>query len=205
MSGDTASGSEAPSGCLREAGRGDIRGGLLRGDYHKGDLTLHAILLRMGNVILAAVLLGVCQVIGFAGFCFVLRWYLSKRISAAQARINAELTALVDSKPCQSASVLNAVGRIVGQEAGRTAKASFMADLSHAKRAANIAGEEAIVEAVGDKQPVLGAVLSGMGRNKRKGLFDNPLVQGLLSQFIGNAPPSGNHEDNHKGGSSFTL
>lgn len=159
----------------------------------------------MDNTILAVLILGACQVIGFAGFCYVLKWYLAKRIQAAQERINAELLALVEGKPCQSASVLNAVGHIVGQEAGRTAKASFMADLAHAKRAANIAGEEAIVDAVADKQPMLGAVLGGMGRNKRKGLFDNPLVQGLLSQFIGSAPPSGNHEETHKGGSSFTL
>lgn len=178
---------------------------MLRGGLFRGLFDTCAILLHMSDAILACLLLAVVQVLAFAGFCYVLKWYLARRIAAVQARINAELVALVEQKPCQSASVLNAVGHIIGQEAGRTAKASFMADLSHAKRAANMAGEEAIVDAVGEHQPMLGAVLSGMGRNKRKGLFDNPLVQGLLSQFIGNAPPSGTREDNHKGGSSFTL
>lgn len=159
----------------------------------------------MDNSVLAVLLLGICQIIAFGGFCYLLKWYLSKRIQAAQERINAELLALVEQKPCQTAAVLNAVGLIVGREAGRSAKASFMADLAHTKRAANIAGEEAVVDAVGAQQPLLGAVLGGMGRNKRKGLFDNPLVQGLLSQFIGAGQP-GNHNDKGTSGpSSFTM
>jgi hypothetical protein len=160
----------------------------------------------MFDTVLAVLLLGLVQVIAFGGFCYVLKGYLQRRIEAAQERINAELQALIEQKPCQSASVLNVVGHIIGQEAGRTAKASFMADLAHGKRAANIAGEEAIVSAIGERQPMLGAVLGGMGRNKRKGLFDNPLVQGVLSQFLGGTPKNGTHEDKGQSGpSSFSM
>ena len=189
-----------------EAGAGGHKEGLLRGTIKGGRWTARAILLPMNNTILAVLLIGICQVVAFGGFCYLLKGYLTRRIQRAQERINAELLALVEQKPCKSASVLNAVGHIIGQEAGRTAKASFMADLAHTKRAANIAGEEALVDAVGEKQPLLGAVLGGMGRNKRKGLFDNPLVQGLLSQFIGGGSQPSNHEDRSKSGpSSFSM
>lgn len=116
---------------------------------------------------------------------------------------HAELAALVAGEPCQSASVLNSIGRIVGGEAGRSAKASLMADLSHARRAANADAENAAVSAIGEQHPGVGAVLANLGPKARRGAASNPLVQMALQYALGGGFGQGNGggNDNHAGAS----
>jgi hypothetical protein len=120
---------------------------------------------------------------------------------------NAELVKLVAGDPCQSASVLLAVGRVVGSEAGRSAKAALMADLSHASRAANADAEQQAVDAIGEQHPGIGAVLAGMGPKARRGVMKNPLlqlgIQAILGGGFGGLIGGGNH-NNNGGGSSPT-
>jgi len=138
----------------------------------------------MNAEIAAVLLLGLAQTITVGAF-LICGWLWAKRQSRkALEALNAELLALVEARPCQSAAVLLAAGKVIGSEAARTMKASIMADLSHIKREANIEGENAITDAVSQQQPLLGGVLAGMGRNKRKSLLGNPLIQGLVTHYL---------------------
>jgi hypothetical protein len=119
-----------------------------------------------------------------------------------QDRAATELAALVKGEPCQSASVLLAIGRSVGSEAGRSAKASLMADLGHAARATNAAAEDAVVDEISAQKPMLGAVLGSMGRGKRSKLLNHPLaamgMQLLMGGGLdGSTGQTGNNHDNH--------
>jgi len=94
-----------------------------------------------------------------------------------------ELAKLVKGEPCQSGSVLNAVGRAIGAQAGTSAKAALMADLSHAKREANSLAVGEQVDAIGAVQPALGNLLTAAGPRKAKGILGHPLAQ-LLMQLL---------------------
>lgn len=150
----------------------------------------------MNAEILAVLILGMAQTLVVGAFLLA-GWLWAKRQSRkAVEALNAELLALVEARPCQTAAVLLAAGKVIGAEAARSMKASLMADLSHIQRGANIEGENAITEAVSQQQPLLGGVLAGMGRNKRKSLLNNPLIQGLVSHYLsgprnGSSPGAG--------------
>jgi hypothetical protein len=138
----------------------------------------------MKSDILAILILGMAQTVA-VGAIFVCAWLWAKRQGQkALVALNAELLALVEAKPCQSAAVLLAAGKVIGSEAARSMKASLMADQAHIQRALNIEGENAITEVVSQQQPLMGGMLAGMGRNKRKSLLGNPLIQGLVSHYL---------------------
>jgi hypothetical protein len=109
------------------------------------------------------------------------RIYFERRFQAGIDAATAELEKLAKGEPCQSASILNAIGQLVGSEAGRSAKASLMADLSHAKRQVNSAGVDAEAEAIGEGAPGLGSLLAGMSGGRKKSILNNPLVQLALA------------------------
>src|SRR5574343_233904 len=98
---------------------------------------------------------------------------------------NAELGHLVAGEPCQSASVLNAIARSVGSEAGRSMKASLMAELSHAQRAINADAEDAAVDAIGEQHPGIGNALAIMPGKTRRQLAKNPFAQLALQFALG--------------------
>jgi len=138
------------------------------------------------------------------GLCLLIRQWADHRQAQITSAINQELERLVKGEPCQSASLLLVVGRVVGSEAGRSAKAALMAELSHVQRQANSAVVDEAIESVGEKQPMLGAMLQGMGRNKQKSLLNNPLVQMALSALTA-GKGGGNHAPRSKPPQSFSL
>jgi hypothetical protein len=129
-----------------------------------------------------------------AGALLLSKLYIDRQIRKAEEILLQQLEKLTKGEPCEVATILGAVGTLIGRQAGTSAKAALLADLSHAKRDANIAGEEALVEQVGQMNPSIGGILAGMGRNQRKGLLKNPLVGLAIQGFLGGGfSPGGNH------------
>jgi len=136
---------------------------------------------KLKDSIIVAVLLVTCQLVTFVALACLIRLWASRKQAEVEARITDELARLVAGTPCQSASVLNAVGKCVGQEAGRSAKMAILGELSGAQRGVNAIAQDAAIEGIGQSQPALGAILAGMGKSKAKGLLNNPLVQMALA------------------------
>jgi len=149
------------------------------------------------DTIIVAILLGFCQICTFAGFAWLIRLWASRKQAEMEARITGELSKLVAGEPCQSAAVLLAVGKCVGQEAGRSAKMAILGELSGAQRGVNAIAQDAAIAGIGESQPALGAILAGMGKGKAKGLLNNPFVQMALQGLTASkgASGNGNHED----------
>lgn len=152
----------------------------------------------MADVIIVAVILGFFQIVTFAGMAVLIRQWASRKQAEVEARITGELAKLVAGEPCQSAAVLLAVGRSIGQEAGRSAKMALLSDLSHAQHAVNGIAIDETVAKVGEAQPALGAILAGLGKNKAKGLLANPFVQMAMQGIMagkngGNATQTSDH------------
>lgn len=133
----------------------------------------------------AVILLGILQIIGFAGVCWILVHYFERKQQEIAARINDELVKLTTGKPCQSASVLLAIGQTVGTEAGRSAKASFMANLSQAARQENAQTQDQQLELISAANPAVGGLLGSLGGRRRGSLMKNPLVQLAISALTG--------------------
>lgn len=138
----------------------------------------------MPDMIIVALILGFFQIVTFAGLAALVRLWASGKQAEIEARLTGELAKLVAGEPCQSASVLMAVGKCVGQEAGRSAKMALLSDLSHAQHAVNGIAIDETVAKVGEAQPALGALLAGLGKNKAKGLLANPFVQMAMQGFM---------------------
>lgn len=150
-------------------------------------------------MILAVILLGICQFVGFVGFCWYLRLYFDRKQAQIVESVNAELAKLVAGEPCQSAAVLNAIGEHIGSVAGRTAKASLMADLSHVNRNANLDASDAQAAEIGSRHPALAAALGSLGPRSKKGLLNNPILQLAFSALTGGGPGGGDTGNNHGG------
>ena len=138
----------------------------------------------MKDSIIVAILLVFCQIVTFAAFVYLIRLWASRKQAEVEARITGELAKLVAGEPCQSAAVLLAVGKCVGQEAGRSAKMAILGELSGAQRGVNAIAQDAAIAGIGESQPGLGAMLAGMGKTKAKGLLGNPLVQMALQGVL---------------------
>lgn len=151
-------------------------------------------------LIFAAVLLVASTQLAAVLLCYLAIRRAKNFAAEIQEAATRQIAALVAGEPCEAASVLNAVARSVGSEAGRSAKAAIMAELSHVQRAANADAIDVASEAVGERSPQLGMVLSGLGPRSRKSLFTNPLVQAGLQMFLGGGL-GGNHHNNNGGGS----
>jgi len=138
----------------------------------------------MPDMIIVALILGFFQVVTFIGLAALVRLWVSRKQAEVESGITGELAKLVAGEPCQSAAVLLAVGRTIGQEAGRSAKMALLSDLSHAQHAVNGIAIDETVAKVGEAQPALGALLAGLGKNKAKGLLANPFVQMAMQGFM---------------------
>jgi hypothetical protein len=139
----------------------------------------------MFDLIVVALILGFFQIVTFAGVAALVRMWAARKQAEIEARITGELAKLVTGEPCQSAAVLLAVGKCVGQEAGRSAKMALLSDLSHAQHAVNGIAIDETVAKIGEAQPGLGAILAGLGKNKAKGLLSNPFVQMAIQGMSG--------------------
>lgn len=153
-------------------------------------------------MIFAVIGVGICQVIFFAGLARLLTTYFERKQEQIEARINDELVKLVAGEPCQTAAVLNAAGRVIGSEAGRSAKASLMADLSHLKRAENTAAADQQLALLQDSSPGIGGILERMGPGKRSKMLSNPLVQMAMSALLGGTAGAGGTPGNGNNGGS---
>jgi len=117
-------------------------------------------------------------VLATAIFCH----YINRKQAQISESFISEVEKLVKNQPCASASVLLAVGAVVGSQAGKSAKASLMADLAHAQQtvtAADIQGIDGAGTGIG---PILKA-MQGKGRGSH--LLNNPLIQLALSAIMG--------------------
>ena len=143
------------------------------------------------------------------GVLFLGKWYLSRTLKHYEERLTAEAGKLVAGEPCQSASVLIEIGKVIGSEAGRSAKASLMADMSHVQRAANSAAVDGAIEGVSAANPAIGGVLQSMGRGKASKLLNNPLVQLAIQGFMSGKGGGGGGNHAASGGGkppgSFSL
>lgn len=148
----------------------------------------------MGNIIIAAALLGVCEIIGFVCFAWLLRLYFDKKQREIEEQITSTLRVWTEQpekdKPSRFAELIATIGTVVGQAAAHSIMASLQADKSHAARAANTIADQVIAE----QNPVLGLLTGG---KKGKGAAIARLAQILGSQLplmpgVG-GNPGGNH------------
>lgn len=150
------------------------------------------------------ILLIVCQVLTPLLLVLMVRRWIRRSVLTVQDQATAELLKLVNGEPCQLASVLNAAGRVIGSEAGRSVKASLMADLSHQARAQNQADADLqlsmLDQAAGSGG--LGGALLSLPINKRSKIMRHPLAQmavQLLANSGGGSGPANNGD--HTAGS----
>lgn len=142
----------------------------------------------------------------FTGYHLITR-YIDRKQAEIVRLGEAEINTLVKGEPCTSGRILLAIGQTVGREAGRSAKQALLGDAATAKRLTNDAVDDTLVGALTESQPALGNILAGMGKNQRKGLLGNPLVQLALQGLTGGAhggAPAPNPGNNEPRG-SFSL
>lgn len=149
------------------------------------------------NVIIAALVLGGSQFVVMVAGALLARWYIERKARKLADRAAGELSALVEGKPTPAAAILNAIGANIGREAGRSAKASLMADLSHAKRAQNADAEaDTTGQIAGALPPNVGSALLSMGTKSRRNLMSNPLLQLAFSGLFKSSQPANAGDNN---------
>lgn len=147
-------------------------------------------------MILTVILLGVCQVIGFAGLAIFLKMLLDRKQRDIEKRIDAiwqDVTAQpAPDQPSKLALFIDAVGQTLGSAAARSLVASFNADKSHVARVANGLTDQIQAE----QNPLLALVA---GRAKGKGAALAKLV-GVLGPMLtgGGAPGAGPGNNGHQ-------
>jgi len=148
------------------------RGGVDFGWYNKG----------MDSVIIAAILLGLSEIIGFMALSLLIRHIINAKQAEIEQRAEEALHRWLDpqpeGKPSKFAEFLDAGGSVVGSAAARSIMASLGAERSHTARAAN----GLVDEIEGAQNPILG-LLSGGKRGK--GAAIAKLAQMLLPMLAG--------------------
>jgi len=149
-------------------------------------------------MIIAAVLLGICQIIGFLGLSWLLRMYFDHKQAEIERRIDATLrewfTPEHEGEPHKAAKALSAMGEVVGAAAARSIMASIAADRSHVARAANGAADEL----QGVQNPILG-LLSGGRRGKGAALAQ---LAAALGPMLGGGNGGNGGNGSNPGGKS---
>jgi hypothetical protein len=136
-------------------------------------------------VLLASALLSLSVLTGFSLSVVYLRRYFDRRIIEMEDAIAEEARKLSSGEPCKTAHLINQIGTLIGSQAGTSAKAALLADLSHAQRALNGAETEAKADGLQAQFPMLTPFLAGTSKSKQKGLFANPLFQLAVQAFTG--------------------
>lgn len=152
----------------------------------------------MDSLIVAAILLGLCQILGLVGLGWFLRVYFDRKQAEIEARLEGTLrewvTPAEEGKPSKFAEVLGGMGAVVGQAAARSIMSSLGADKAHVARAANGISDE--LEA--QSNPIM-ALLSGGKRGKGAALQRlAELIMPMLGPRAG-GPSSGNGSGNGSG------
>ena len=126
---------------------------------------------------LAVIALVVGQVLAWILAGLLARWWIRRRIRDLVETAENELNLLCAGKECHTGAILSAVARTIGQEAGRSAKAALMADLSHISREQGQQQADQQLALIQDQAPGVAGVLAGMGAHGRGKIFKNPFVQ----------------------------
>lgn len=157
-------------------------------------------------LIIAVPMLILAPFVAVGGALILTKRYVEQRYLAGVEAATSELEKLAKGEPCQTAAILNAVGQLVGAEAGRSAKASLMADLAHGKRNLNAAEAEAQADALTEGAPPgIGALLAGMSGGRKSKLLSNPLVQLALAGLGRAGAGNGSSGPSRPGPKSFSL
>jgi hypothetical protein len=135
-------------------------------------------------LIFLGLILAVGQVLAFFVAGKVVITYLERKQAHFIDVLDGELQHLVKGEPCQSATLLNTLAFTLGREAGRSAKASIMADLAHISTSANLAQGEGQLALLTDGNPIAGQLLGKMGKRGAGKLMNNPFIQLLLQAFM---------------------
>jgi hypothetical protein len=160
-------------------------------------------------MVIAIILLGILQVFGAVLALKLTEKRVKIAINQQKEVIYEEFSKLAQGQPCQSATILNSIGQLIGSQAGASARAGLMQSLGSAKRLVNTAETEATIEGINQVNPTIGGLLGGLGKNKAKGLLGNPLiqlaVQGLLNQKSEASANLGGTPTGNNGQKSFSL
>lgn len=149
-------------------------------------------------MIVAAICLGVCQIVGFAAFSWLLRMYFERKQRDIERRIDAVvqdwLVPAKEGEPSKANVLVQRVGAEIGTSMARSVRAALMAESSHVARVANGAAD-ALSE---QQQPSLLGLLAGGKRGK------GAAVESLLG-MIGPMLAGRNQGNSDNGSSSRTL
>jgi hypothetical protein len=119
----------------------------------------------MDNVVIAALLLGLSQILAVLALSRMIRRIINAKQAELEARAEAAMHKWLDAqeggKPSKMAEVLDAGGTVIGLAAARSIMGALSAEKSHTARAANGMTDEII----GGQNPILG-LLSGGKRGK---------------------------------------
>ena len=85
-------------------------------------------------MIFAGIIVAISNALTALMVLFLVRAWVRREKRRLLESARAELSKLIAGEPCEVGSIANAFGRHIGSEAGRSAKASLLADLSHMKR-----------------------------------------------------------------------
>lgn len=145
-------------------------------------------------MILAVILLAVCQVLGFVGLSWFLRLYFDRKQAEIEARITATLKDWMEQpapdQPSKFAQLVQMAGTVIGSAAAHSIMASLNASDSHAARAANSAADSLQAQT----NPLL-ALLAGGKRGKGAAVLRLAEMLGPLLTGAGRSGDNGHATD----------
>lgn len=116
-------------------------------------------------MIVAAILIGLCEFLGFVGLYILFTRWAERKEAQIRAEIDQQLKLWfvpeAEGQPHRAAQLLGSMGDIIGRSAAHSIMATFSAERSHVARAANAA----LAEAEAQQNPLLN-LLSGGRRGK---------------------------------------
>jgi len=131
-------------------------------------------------MIIAAIILGLCQIVTFAGLSCLFRMWADRKQAEIEQRIDAALHDWCDQPeegmPSKLALAADAIGATVGASAAKALMRSLKVENSHVARVANGLAEEVQAE----QNPLLG-LLAGGARGKGAAVMK---LAGLLGPML---------------------
>jgi hypothetical protein len=115
----------------------------------------------MDSVIIAAILLGIVQIIAAYGLSLLIRRTINEKQAQLEARAEEAIRKWVEpqgeGKPSKLAEVLDVGGAVIGAAAARSIMGALGAEKSHTARAANDLADQI----QGEQNPILGLLAGG--------------------------------------------
>ena len=150
------------------------------------------------DIIIAAIMVSLAQIMSFVAFGWLLRVWADRKQAEIERRIDTAIRSWVEppeeGKPSQVALVMQEAGTVIGQAAARSIMATFGAEASHEARVANGASE--VLEA--QANPLM-SFLAGGRRGKGAALQRlTQLVMPLLTKAGNHGTESGREKRPNK-------